>query len=141
MSETTGPHCVGTGFKNKTCSVGPVTPCNKSKLGEKDADGSGELLINGRHVFMGYLNDEKKTKEGFDSDGFIRTGDIAKIEKGYIYITGRLKELIITAGGENIAPVPIEDNIKIELTNLISNCMLVGDKKKYLVILVTLKVN
>lgn len=70
----------------------------------------------------------------------LRTGDIARIDDGFLYITGRLKELIITAGGENIAPVPIEDNIKAELPNLISNCMAVGDKRKYLIVLLTLKV-
>lgn len=70
----------------------------------------------------------------------LKTGDIGKIEDGFLYITGRIKELIITAGGENIAPVNIEDNIKAELPHLISNCMVVGDMRKYLVVLVTLKV-
>jgi long-chain-fatty-acid--CoA ligase ACSBG len=58
----------------------------------------------------------------------------------FVFITGRLKEIIITAGGENIAPVPIEENLKAELPNLISNCMLVGDQYKYLIVLITLKV-
>lgn len=71
----------------------------------------------------------------------LKTGDIAKIDNAFIYITGRLKELIITAGGENVAPVPIEENIKTELPNLISNCMLIGDKRKYLIVLLTLKVS
>ncbi|CAF0978778.1 unnamed protein product [Brachionus calyciflorus] len=139
MSESTGPHSVGTVFSNRVTSVGPLRQCNQSKLGNKDADGSGELLVKGRHVFMGYLNDINKTLQTFDSDEWLQTGDIAKINNNFIYITGRLKELIITAGGENIAPVPVEDNVKSELPDLISNCMLVGDKKKYLVILITLK--
>jgi long-chain-fatty-acid--CoA ligase ACSBG len=57
-----------------------------------------------------------------------------------LYVTGRIKELIITAGGENIAPLPIEETLKAELPNLISNCILVGDKRKFLVVLITLKV-
>ena len=89
---------------------------------------------------MGYLNDESKTLASFDEEGWIHTGDIAKIDDGFIYITGRLKELIITAGGENIPPVPIEDNIKAQLPKLLSNCMVVGDKRKFLIVLVTLKV-
>ena len=90
---------------------------------------------------MGYLNNEEKTAETFDSEGWLRTGDIGKIDSdGFLYITGRIKELIITAGGENIPPVPIEDRIKLELGKVISNCILIGDKRKYLVILVCLKV-
>ena len=90
---------------------------------------------------MGYLNNVAKTEETFNSDGWLHTGDIAKIDvDGFLFITGRLKELIITAGGENVAPIPIEDRIKAELPDIVSNCMLVGDKKKYLVVLVTLKV-
>ena len=91
---------------------------------------------------MGYLNGAEKTREAFGEDDWLRTGDIAKIDAdGYLYITGRLKELIITAGGENVAPVPIEDRIKAELPRIVSNCMLVGDKQKFLVVLVTLKVS
>ena len=69
---------------------------------------------------MGFLNNNEKTDECFDEDGWLHTGDIAKIDNnGYLFITGRLKELIITAGGENIPPVLIEDNIKAELADLI----------------------
>ena len=90
---------------------------------------------------MGYLNNEEKTAETFDADGWLRTGDIGKIDSdGFLFITGRIKELVITAGGENIAPVPIEDRIKLELNKIVSNCILVGDKRKYLVILICLKV-
>ena len=140
MSETTGPHSVGLSWANRVTSVGPIDQFNRSKIVNKGDDDSGELCIYGRHVFMGYLNSREKTEETFDSDGWLHTGDIAKIDSdGYLYITGRLKELIITAGGENIAPVPIEDRVKSELSDIVSNCMLVGDKKKYLVMLVTLK--
>jgi long-chain-fatty-acid--CoA ligase ACSBG len=143
MSETTGPHSSGTSNLNRIGSIGFVRNVNKSKIRktENDVDSSsGELMIFGRHVFMGYLNDEKKTKETFDENGFLHTGDMAKIEDNFLFITGRIKELIITAGGENIPPVPIEDNLKAELPRLVSNSMVVGDKRKYLTILVTLKV-
>ena len=139
MSESTGPHNVGTPYSNRVTSIGVVRNMNKSKLFNKDQDGSGELGIYGRHVFMGYLNDQTKTDDTLDGEGWLHSGDLAKIDEGFIYITGRLKELIITAGGENIPPVPIEDNIKAELSDVISNCMLIGDKRKYLVVLVTLK--
>ncbi len=140
MSETTGPHSVGLSGSSRVTSVGPINQYNRSKIVNKDEDGSGELCIYGRHVFMGYLNSPQKTEETFDSEDWLHTGDIAKIDSdGFLYITGRLKELIITAGGENIAPIPIEDRVKSELSDVVSNCMLVGDKKKYLVLLVTLK--
>jgi long-chain-fatty-acid--CoA ligase ACSBG len=127
---------------NRVTSVGAVGQYSRSKIYKKDADGTGELCIKGRHVFMGYLNGQEKTNETFDEEGWLHTGDIAKIEPdGYLYITGRLKELIITAGGENIAPIPIEDSLKAAAPRLISGSMVIGDKRKYLIILVTLKVN
>lgn len=141
MSESCGPHSVGTVYANKVTSVGPLDQYNRSKVINKDLEGSGELCLYGRHLFMGYLNDEQKTKDTYGEDGWLHTGDIAKIDAdGYIFITGRLKELVITAGGENIAPVPIEDKIKQELSKCVSNCILIGDKKKYLVVLICLKV-
>lgn len=139
MSESTGPHCVGITHSNRVTSVGALERYNRSKLINKDADGCGELCVMGRHIYMGYLNDEGKTRESFDEEGWLRTGDLAKFDENFIFITGRQKEIIITAGGENIAPVPVENNLKAELPNLISNSMLIGDKRKYLVILVTLK--
>merc|ERR1719487_1187241 len=82
---------------------------------------------------------EKKNKETIDEEGWLHSGDKGCMDSnGMFRITGRYKELIIGAGGENIAPVPLEDNIK-KLCPAISNVMMVGDKQKYNVLLVTLK--
>ena len=72
------------------------------------ADKEGEICIKGRHIFMGYLKNEKETRKVIDDEGFAHSGDLGFIdEKGFLNITGRLKELIITAGGENVAPILI----------------------------------
>ena len=85
------------------------------------------------------MNQLEKTADTIDQDGWIHSGDMGKLDKdGFLFITGRLKELIITSGGENIPPIVIEDNIKSALP-IVSNVMLVGDKRKYLTALVTLK--
>merc|ERR1719198_2843347 len=85
------------------------------------------------------MKDPAKTAEAIDADGWLHSGDVGVLDNdGLLHITGRIKELIITAGGENIAPVPIEDKLK-ELCPAISNVMLVGDKRKYNVCLITLK--
>lgn len=137
MSESTGPVLFGLPYWNRVSSIGTSdTKFLNAKIGDGD-----ELCLYGRHVFMGYLNKEDKTYEALDSEGWLHTGDCARIDKEkFVFITGRIKEIIITAGGENVAPVPIEDNVKNELPVAISNCMLVGDRKKFLSLLVTLKV-
>jgi long-chain-fatty-acid--CoA ligase ACSBG len=120
-------------------SVGKPFEGASLRLYEIDKDGNGEICMKGRHVFMGYLNDERQTREAIDDEGWLHSGDIGRIdEDGYLYITGRLKEILITAGGENVAPVPIEEAIKEHLP-CVSNCMVVGDKRKFLSILLTLK--
>lgn len=96
----------------------------------------GEILVRGANVFDGYHNDEPATRESM-IDGWLRTGDLGKLENGRIYITGRKKELLITAGGENVAPVPIEDHM-MRLVPQIETCVVVGDREKYLSLLVTL---
>jgi len=110
----------------------------------------GEICFRGRHIMMGYLANPKlgedhvntikdKNAEAIDSDGWLHSGDKGCISKlGMVRITGRYKELIIGAGGENIAPVPIEDNMKA-LCPFISNIMMIGDKRKFNVALITLK--
>jgi long-chain-fatty-acid--CoA ligase ACSBG len=103
----------------------------------------------GRHIFAGYMKMKDMTNDTIDSDGWLHSGDIAKIDtdndpdlplpSGFISITGRIKELIITAGGENVPPVLIEDRFKLAMPAL-ANCMVVGDKRKYLIILLCLQV-
>ncbi|PSN29065.1 Long-chain-fatty-acid--CoA ligase ACSBG1 [Blattella germanica] len=88
---------------------------------------------------MGYLGDPEKTAEALQNE-WLHSGDLGKIdEDGFITISGRIKELIITSGGENIAPVLIEEEVKKELP-CIRNAMVVGDRRKYLTVLLTMKV-
>ncbi|KAM9384981.1 long-chain-fatty-acid--CoA ligase ACSBG2 [Pholidichthys leucotaenia] len=139
MSESTGPHTISrhNAFKLTSCGI-ELSGC-KTKLHNKDEEGNGEICFWGRHVFMGYLNMPDKTEEALDADGWLHSGDLGKHdENGLLFITGRIKELIITAGGENVPPVPIEDAVK-EALPLISNAMLIGDKRKFLSMLLTIK--
>ncbi|KAG8454727.1 hypothetical protein GDO86_001085 [Hymenochirus boettgeri] len=141
MSESSGPHTISLPNAFRITSCGKVISGCRTKIFQPDIDGSGEILFWGRHVFMGYLNIEDKTHESLDEDGWLHSGDIGKHdENGFLYITGRIKELIITAGGENIPPVPIEDSVKEQIP-IISNAMLIGDKKKFLSMLLTIKCN
>ncbi|GBG28556.1 Long-chain-fatty-acid--CoA ligase ACSBG2, partial [Hondaea fermentalgiana] len=109
----------------------------------------GEVCFRGRHIMMGYLANpklgdahveeiRKKNAETIDSDGFLHSGDKGSKDKRHMLrSTGRYKEIIITAGGENVAPVPIENAVK-KRCPLISNAMMVGDKRKFNIMLVTL---
>nr|XP_033776576.1 long-chain-fatty-acid--CoA ligase ACSBG1 [Geotrypetes seraphini] len=139
MSETTGPHFMSGPHVHRLGSCGKPVPGCKVKLSNEALDGNGEICFWGRTVFMGYLHMEEKTREVFDDEGWLHSGDLGKIDKeGFLYVTGRIKELIITAGGENVPPIPIEDKVKKELP-IISNAMLIGDRKKFLSMLLTLK--
>lgn len=139
MSETSGAHCLVPENFSSFDTIGTNLWGIKTKIANPDEKGHGEMCIKGRHVFMGYLNEVEKTVEAFDEDGWMRTGDVGYIDKDEnIFITGRIKELIITAGGENIPPVLIENIIKSECS-AISNAILVGDKRKFLTVLLTLK--
>ena len=114
------------GCKTKICNPDPGT-------------GVGEIATTGRNVFMGYLGEEEKTASTFDSEDWILTGDLGSMESGYLSIEGREKDLIVTSGGKNVASYPIETLIKTELGQLVSNCVVVGDKRKYLSCLITVK--
>ncbi|OQR88903.1 long-chain-fatty-acid-CoA ligase [Achlya hypogyna] len=101
---------------------------------------NSELLIRGRHVMMGYVNNEEATTATIDADGFLHSGDCASLDAdGFGYITGRIKELIITAGGENVPPVLIENVLREEIP-ILGNAMVVGDKRKFLSVVLTLRV-
>jgi long-chain-fatty-acid--CoA ligase ACSBG len=109
----------------------------------------GEICYRGRHVFMGYMYMEAQTQETIDADGFLHSGDVGVFDEdadpriragpgGFMTITGRKKELLITAGGENVPPVLIETEMKQAMPAL-SNVMVIGDRRKYLSMLLTFK--
>ncbi|XP_078054539.1 long-chain-fatty-acid--CoA ligase ACSBG2 isoform X1 [Mustelus asterias] len=141
MSESSGPHTISVPNAFRLASCGKVMPGCRTKIFNPDEEGCGEICFWGRHVFMGYLRMGDKIEEAIDEDGWLHSGDLGKHdENGFLYITGRIKELIITAGGENIPPIPIEEAVK-QCLPIISNAMLIGDKRKFLSMLLTLKCN
>ncbi|XP_010124917.1 PREDICTED: long-chain-fatty-acid--CoA ligase ACSBG1, partial [Chlamydotis macqueenii] len=92
MSETTGPHCLSGPYIYRQHSCGKPAPGCRVKLMDQDREGNGEICFWGRTVFMGYLNMEDKTKEAFDEDGWLHSGDLGKLDKdGFLYVTGRIK--------------------------------------------------
>ncbi len=97
----------------------------------------GELLLAGDQIFVGYWNNPTATAEVLEPDGWFHSGDIGEIDdRGYVRITGRKKELIVTAGGKNVAPAVLEDRLRSHA--LVSQCMVVGDQKPFVAALVTL---
>ncbi|GAB3205605.1 AMP-dependent synthetase/ligase [Marinactinospora thermotolerans] len=132
LTETSAPTAVNSPDANKIGTVGPPFPGVSVRIGE-----DGELLIKGDHVMRGYWGNPKATAEAFDEDGWYRTGDLGSLdEDGYIRITGRKKEIIVTAGGKNVAPAVIEDRIRGH--ELVSQCMVVGDNRNFVSALITL---
>ena len=140
MSESTGPQFMN--FKGSPIDLytaGPSLIGTDTIILNPDKDGVGEICFRGRNRFMGYYTNEQATLETIDMNGFLHSGDQGYINKdNNLVITGRLKELIVTAGGENVAPLPIEDALK-ETCKIISNILVLGDDKKYLAALITLK--
>jgi long-chain acyl-CoA synthetase len=97
----------------------------------------GELLFRGQQVFAGYWQDDAATQEAFTDDGWFRTGDVGEIDdEGYVRITGRKKEIIVTAGGKNVAPAVLEDRLRSH--PLVEQCLVVGDGRPFIGALVTL---
>ena len=132
LTETTAATTVNRPDRNKIGTVGQPLP----GVGIKIAD-DGEILIGGKNVFPGYWHNEAATKEVFAEDGWFATGDIGELdEEGFLKITGRKKEMIVTAGGKNVAPAVLEDRLRSHA--LISQCMVVGDGKPFVAALITL---
>jgi len=141
MSECTGPQTTNLpGFgRHKIGTCGKAMEGSVMKIDNPDAEGNGEIIYTGRHIMMGYMKNREATAETIDANRYLHSGDVGQVDKdGFLKITGRIKELIITAGGENIPPVLIEDICKEEVPFL-SNIMVIGDKRKFLAALVTLK--
>merc|ERR1712059_43206 len=116
--------------------------CTKTKLvksGSEDITEAKELWMMGRGIMMGYANREDATNKDITEDGWLKSGDLCRIENGYHFIVGREKDLIITAGGENIAPQPIHEKVKGYLP-IISQVLLLGDKQKFVSTFLTLAV-
>jgi len=137
-------------FKVDPFDINKKTECPPAPGTDAGEDYQGEICFRGRGIMMGYLAStdlgddhlaeiEKKTAETIDSEGWLHSGDKGlKTATGMVKITGRYKELIIGEGGENIAPVPIEDSVKA-LCDGVNECMMIGDQRKYNVAFITLK--
>ncbi|XP_012055637.1 PREDICTED: very long-chain-fatty-acid--CoA ligase bubblegum-like [Atta cephalotes] len=141
MSECSGAHTITDINKYSMGGVGRTLPGLYTKLYNIDEHGDGEICMSGRHIFMGYLNAPEKIKEVKDKNGWLHSGDLGRLDSnGNLFINGRIKDLIITSGGENVTSYNIEQSILSELPYL-SNAMVIGDRRKYLTVLVTLKSN
>ena len=115
--------------------IRPGTVGRPVPYGEVAISPLGEILLRGEHVFMGYYNQPEKTAEALDADGWLHTGDVGEIDaQGYVRITDRMKDIIITAGGKNITPSEIENELKF--SPYISDAVVIGDRRKYLTCLV-----
>ena len=132
LTETTGAATVNRPDRVKIGTVGLPLPGVAVRIAE-----DGEILIKGVNVFPGYWCNEAATKEVFTEDGWFRTGDVGELdEEGFLRITGRKKEMILTAAGKNVAPAVLEDRLRSH--GLISQCMVVGDGKPFVAALITL---
>ncbi|MCB9667858.1 MAG: AMP-binding protein [Alphaproteobacteria bacterium] len=133
QSEDCGPTSFNLAGRAKFGTVGPKLPGTEVKIAE-----DGEILVKGPHVFLGYYKDPEATAETL-IDGWLHTGDLGEFDsEGFLKITGRKKEIIITAGGKNIAPKNIEGAIKD--IDIVSQAVVIGDKRKFLSALITLAV-
>ena len=129
----------------ETCGGGTVNPRLKSHPGSVGVPGPGiemriapetnEILLRGPNVILGYLNQPEKTAETIDSEGWLHTGDVGRVDDdGYFYITDRMKDIIITAGGKNVTPSEWENELKF--SPFVTDAVVIGDKRSYLTALI-----
>lgn len=131
-TETTAPTTVNRTDYQKIGSTGPAYPGTRVRTAE-----DGEILVKGDHVFAGYLNNDEETKKVFTDDGWLRTGDLGEIDAdGWVWITGRKKDIIVTAGGKNVAPAPLEE--RLQGYPLVSQVVVLGDGRPFISALITL---
>ncbi|MFM8546683.1 MAG: AMP-dependent synthetase/ligase [Betaproteobacteria bacterium] len=130
MTETTAGGSINLPGATRLGSIGRAQPWAEMKL-----SGEGEILIRGPNVFVGYLNLPDKTAEAIDAEGWLHTGDVGTVDAdGYFRITDRMKDIIITAGGKNITPSEIENELKF--SPYITDAVVIGDRKPFLTALV-----
>ncbi|WP_066080668.1 AMP-dependent synthetase/ligase [Pseudoclavibacter albus] len=132
LTETTAPISVNVPSHSKVGTVGPPLPgCSVA------VDSDGEILAKGVNIFREYWNNPEATRNAFTEDGWFRTGDLGQLDDdGYLTVTGRKKELIVTAGGKNVSPATLEDPINSD--PIIGHCVVVGDKKPFIAAMMTL---
>ncbi len=132
MTETAAPFAATRVTDNVIGTVGQPAPGSSIRISDE-----GELQVKGPNVSRGYHNLPEKTAEAFTADGWLRTGDLAEIDdEGHIVITGRIKDIIITAGGKNVSPIPLEE--EIAKCPIVEHCVVVGDQRPFIGALVTL---
>lgn len=132
LTETTAGATLNLTHSQKVGSVGKPLPSTTVRIAE-----DGEILIKGPIIMRGYWQNDSANDEVFTADGFFRSGDLGALDsEGYLTITGRKKELIVTAGGKNVAPAVLEDRVRAH--PLVSQCLVVGDNKPFIAALVTL---
>jgi len=132
LTETTAGATLNLTGAHRVGSVGRPIPGTSIKIAE-----DGEVLIRGGIVMGGYWQNDAANAEAFDSQGWFQTGDLGKLDdEGFLYIVGRKKELIVTAGGKNVAPAVLEDRLRAH--PLVSQCLVVGDNQPFIAALVTI---
>jgi long-chain acyl-CoA synthetase len=131
MTETCGGGTVSPRMGVRPGSVGVPGPGIEMKIAEV----TNEILLRGPNVILGYLNQPEKTREAIDAEGWLHTGDVGRVdEDGYFYITDRMKDIIITAGGKNVTPSEWENELKF--SPYVTDAVVIGDKRAYLTALV-----
>jgi long-chain acyl-CoA synthetase len=132
LTETSAPVSVNRPDRQKIGTVGLPLPGVAVKIAD-----DGEVLVRGKSIFPGYWHNETATKDAFTADGWYATGDLGELDdEGFLAITGRKKEIIVTAGGKNVAPAVLEDRLRMHA--LISQCMVVGDGRPFIGVLITI---